>query len=507
MNNSLLPQKKLSARSAGMLTYPGMADGITIHILGDYGPFSRMGKSIGYQITIGRSRFLIDCGAPLFQQIGGHGLKGIKGLIITHCHDDHKRWFSDLALFNMYAPDVSGRVCLLTSEDVHDELIKASVPALGKSLSGDSKTIVDIPYESCIDYRVLGPRARYRIVIRDEGNGKTSLVIADRNGAPVGAEQAKIVINEKTKRPRMLFKDPRYGEWIEPESFYPFSSTVFYEESRNTHRDEEEFTIDAIKAPVWHGITGIGIVVRTREETLVFSSDTAHNTELWKQLSGEKRVQRLSMSKEEFESSSLLIGDINDYVERVWGEERYREAVNAFNNAVVVHDISLGNSVVHTDYESLDKTSLRKDRVMLTHSPDTITSEWVLCRAEKTFKVKGSTFSELVGDSLYPMNADVYHKEAGRYYAGYKNQNGRYAVYEKAGRLSLSSEERFDPGTAGKLLYQVDLYEDISGRYFPKIEDRDTMYLERKDGKVELVEFTDKGSRGRVVENQRDRLR
>jgi ribonuclease BN (tRNA processing enzyme) len=489
-----------------MLTYARMADGITIYILGDYGPFSRMGKSIGYQITIGQSRFLIDCGAPLFQQIGGHGLKGIKGLIITHCHDDHKRWFSDLTLFNMYALDISSRVCLLTSEDVHDELIKASGPALERSLSEDSKRIVDIPYENYIDYRVLGPRARYRIVAKDEGNGKTSLGIADRNGAPVGPERAKIVINGQTKRPRMLFKDPQYGEWIEPESFYPFSSTVFYEENRNTHVEEKEFTIDAIKAPVWHGIPGIGVVVRTREETLIFSSDTAHNTELWKQLSGKKRVQRLATSKEEFESSSILIGDINDYVERIWSEERYREAVKAFNNAVVVHDISVGNSVVHTNYENLDKTSLKKDRVMLTHGPDKMTSEWILCRAEKTFKVKGDKFFEVVGDRLYPMNADVYHKEAGGYYVGYKNRNGRYAVYEKAGRLSISSEERFDPSAAGKLLYHVDLYEDISGRYFPKREDRDTMYLERKDGKVELVEFTDKGSRGSVVEDQRDRL-
>lgn len=76
-----------------------MNDGITVKILGDYGPFSRMGKSIGYQIVIGGASYLIDCGAPLFQQIGGHGLKEIRGLIITHCHDDHKRWFTDLALY------------------------------------------------------------------------------------------------------------------------------------------------------------------------------------------------------------------------------------------------------------------------------------------------------------------------------------------------------------------------------------------------------------------------
>jgi len=85
-----------------------MADGIVVKILGDHGPFSRIGKSIGYQITIGASNYLIDCGAPLFQHIGGHGLKNIDGLIITHCHDDQKRWYGDIALFSMYAADVLG---------------------------------------------------------------------------------------------------------------------------------------------------------------------------------------------------------------------------------------------------------------------------------------------------------------------------------------------------------------------------------------------------------------
>jgi hypothetical protein len=29
-----------------------MGDGITVKVLGDFGPFSRMGKSIGYQVII-----------------------------------------------------------------------------------------------------------------------------------------------------------------------------------------------------------------------------------------------------------------------------------------------------------------------------------------------------------------------------------------------------------------------------------------------------------------------
>ena len=149
-----------------------MTDGITVRILGDFGPFSRMGKSIGYQVEIGQSHFLIDCGAPLFQQIGGHGLKKISGLIITHCHDDHKRWYSDLALFNMYAPDISNKASLITSEDVHADLFRASMPALERSLSKDSKNVVDIPYNDYIHFQIIGPRARYRIVSTDEGNGR-----------------------------------------------------------------------------------------------------------------------------------------------------------------------------------------------------------------------------------------------------------------------------------------------------------------------------------------------
>lgn len=487
-------------------TISEMADGITLHILGDYGPFSRMGKSIGYQLTIGGSRYLIDCGAPLFQQIGGHMLKGVKGLIITHCHDDHKRWFTDLALFNMYAPDFTDRVCLHTSEDVHQELMRASGPALDKSLSLDSRNVVDIGYEDYVDYTMIGPRAKFRISSIDHGEGKTALCVTGADGAVVAPDRAKIVISPKTGRPRLLFKDPDYNEWIEPDSFYSFSSEVFYEKEKNIFSDEEGFTIEALKAPVWHGITGIGLRVRTGEETLVFSSDTNHDKELWEELYREKKAQRLPMSRKEFESSPVIYGDMNDFIERVWSEERYKDAIGAFEDSMVIHDISVGKSVVHTSYERLNKTSLRRESVILTHSPDKMTSEWVLSKAGKTFKIKGKDFFEMVGDRLYPMNADVYHKEAGRYFAGYKNERGAYTVCDKDGKLSLSGGAEEGDGKQGRPLYRVDLYEDISGRYFPKIEEGDARYLERRDGRVELIEFNGEGSRGLIVEDHRERL-
>jgi ribonuclease BN (tRNA processing enzyme) len=476
-----------------------MTDGITVRILGDFGPFSRMGKSIGYLLEIGASRYLIDCGAPLFQQIGGHGLKNIDGLIITHSHEDHKRWFTDLALFSRYASNVAYKVLLITSESVHEEVMLSSMPALGKSLSPDSKRIIDVAYGEFVECRTIGPKARYRIMMTDEGMGKTRPVITDGKGHIIGPEKAKIIISRKTGRPRMLFKDPDYEEWVEPESFYPLSSSVFYEEEKNV-LGGGDFTIEAIKAPVWHGVSGIGVKVRTEKETLVFSSDTCHDEELWRRLCFEKRTRVLHMPEKDFEASTVIYGDINDYIERCWSEERYREAVNAFDGAVVIHDVYSQNSVVHTGYEKLKNTSLKREMAILTHSPDRMTSEWVLCDTDKTFRIVGKKFYEMVGSDLYLMDADVYHKEGGKYYAGYRNEWGKYTLYEKDGLLRFAS---YDGGHIGSPLYNVDLYEDISGRYFPKIERQDAFYRQRSDGRVELVEWTQEGSVGKIVENHR----
>lgn len=481
-----------------------MSDGITLTILGDFGPFSRIGKSIGYQVTVGKYTYLIDCGAPIFHLIGGHGLKKMGGLIVTHSHDDHKRWFSDLALFHRYAPDFTGRVLLITTEVVNEELKKASIPALCSSLSKSGKQIVDIPYEDFIDFQILGPREKYRIVSLDEGGGKSRLSIHDRDGNTIGPDKAKIVISKITGKQRMLFKDPDCGEWIEPESFYSFSSNVFYEKNTNIFADKEGFQIEAIKAPVWHGIPGIGVKVKTDKETLIFSSDTANDHDLWKQLCTEKRIQRLNMSKEEFESASVIYGDINDFIERTWGEERYREAINAFNDAIVVHDISTKNSIVHTDYEKLGNAHLNKDKVLLTHAPDRITSEWALSDAGKTFMIKGDEFLEEVDGKHCRMNADVYHKEDGRFFVGYKDEKGEHGVYDNDGLLRIFDGKGF---TEGKLLYKITLYEDISGKYFPKLTDKNSFYQKRTDGKVELVNITENGSIGKIVKDIRDKIK
>ncbi|HET6419219.1 MAG TPA: hypothetical protein VFG19_03625 [Geobacteraceae bacterium] len=477
-------------------------DGITVHVLGDHGPFSRVGKSVGYRLQIGQSVFILDCGTPLFQQIGGHGLKEIEGLIITHCHDDHKRWFTDLALFFRYAPDMRKKLRLVATEAVYNDLKEASIPALTKGLSDDSKTITDVAFEEFIDYRIIGPRARYRIAERDEGSGKFCLAITDRQGNAMPPDIAKIIINPETRKPRMLFRDPTYGEWIEPESFYSFSSSTFYEEDKNIYSGDD-YTIEAINAPVWHGVACTGVKIKKDEETLVFSSDTVNDKILWKQLYSEKRPQKLRMSKMEFESASIIYGDVNDFIERIWSEERYAEAINAFKDATVIHDISARNSIVHTDYERLKNTNLNRERTLLAQCPDRFSSEWPLCNSGKIYTVKGGRFYEAVGEKSYSLNADIYHKEEGKYYVGYKSDQGRCTIYIEKGLLKLIAS---DATSAGGPLFKVDLYEDISGGYYPALDEANAEYFKRSDGKVELLKFNDRGSTGIIVEDHRPRL-
>ncbi|NVO00306.1 MAG: MBL fold metallo-hydrolase [Geobacteraceae bacterium] len=477
------------------------SSGITVKVLGDYGPFSRIGKSIGYQVTIGGSCYLVDCGSPVFQKFGGHGLKTIKGLIITHCHDDHKRWFSDFALFNRYAPDVDHKLFLMTSEKVNSGLIDASVPALSMSLAPDCREVIDIPYSDYVDFMSIAPLARYRIERVYEAPGLSRLTVVDRAGNYLPPDRAKIFLGTSGV-PRMLFRDPPSGEWVEPESYYPFSSDVFYDSSFRPYRDSEGFTVEAINAPVWHGVPSIGVKFTTGSETLIFSADTNHDLELWQQLYQEKIPQRRKIGDDEFERSSVLCGDINDYIERIWSEARYNDAVSTFDNGITIHDIAVRKSVVHTDYRRLHQTTLDRKRTILTHSPDKMTSEWLLSEAEKEFHINGESLCEIVRGETVPVIGDFYHKENGRYFVCFINPEGKYSIIENDAELGLST----DQFKTGEFLTHVDIYEDFQGCYLPMLTSDEDNYLLRPDRKIELVRFSAQGSIGTIVEDQRPRL-
>jgi hypothetical protein len=300
----------------------------------------------------------------------------------------------------------------------------------------------------------------------------------------------------------MLFRDPVYGEWIEPSSFYSFSSSLFYEDDKRVHHGDG-FIIEALQAPSWHGVPSTGLKINCNNEHLVFSSDTVHDIELWKRLRTEKRTSKRPLSGKEFEAAAVIVGDINDYIERIWSEERLRDAMDAFADAAVIHDISSRTSVVHTDYEIIRNTTLQKERTLLTHSSDNFSSEWPLSFAGKTYRIKEHRFREVVGDRHCPLDADIYHKEQGRFFAGYKNVDGRHTVSVDDGLIRITPA---DAAVSGKQLYSIDLFEDVSGGYYPRTEEADAMYRERRDGKVELVTFSHRGSSGTIVEDQRGRL-
>ncbi len=50
------------------------------------------------------------------------------------------------------------------------------------------------------------------------------------------------------------------------------------------------------------------------------------------------------------------------------------------------------------------------------------------------------------------------------------------------------------------------MYEDIAGMYFPRLQEENEKNVLREDGKVELVNITEQGSTGRIVECQRSKL-
>ncbi len=479
-----------------------MAGDIRVRILGDSGPFSRMGKSISYLLEIGASKLLIDCGAPMFQLIGGRALRHVRGLFVTHCHDDHKRWFSDMALFYRYAPDYPDPLTLLTTDDVQVELEKASGPSLDISLSPDARRIVDLPVEGYFRRIPVGPRARVRL--EDTWARGGGLAVVDLDGHPVEPGRAKAIVNPVTGRARLLYRDPDCGAWVEPAAYYAYGDPAFYDGDPRVYADPEGFTIEAINAPVWHGLPTTGLRVRYGDELLVIPSDTNHDLELWRALVDDRRTPNHDLAPEAFASAGVLEGDINDFVERTWSERRFAEAQATFEEGVSIHDVSGPHSVVHTGYDQLGRTALDPRRTLLTHSPDRMTSAWTLSKVDKTFCIRGGRIHEVVGEAVWPMCADYYHKEGGRYYVAFRDTEGTHVVQERKGMLFLAPSP--DP-ERGEVVCRVRVYEDVHGQYLPLL-DRDSgqFYRRRADGSVERVEPHAHGSVGHVVADLRERI-
>lgn len=474
---------------------------IVIDVMGNTSPFSLMGESSGYLVTVNDRSYLLECGTPVFPPLGYSGIARIKGIFATHSHEDHKRWFTDIVLFNYYNPRVKGKARLISAEPVLEEYAKNSKAALERSLSDDSKRVIDIPYENMVEEIIIGPRAKYIIKLLRGGDGSFRYIVEDRQGQVIGPEKAKIFINPAANRPRLLFKDDESGEWVEPDSHYSFSSPIFYEEEQNVFHDEKAgLSVEAIKAPVWHGVPTVAYRFETEENSILYSADTVYRPSLWKELCDEYRQQKFeAIDRNRFEKSTVLYGDINDFIERTWSRKRYEAAMSAYKGSIIIHDVAGKNSVVHTDYPDIRNAPI--EQLLFTHNPDNLTAlRPILTSGKKLVFQKGAIY-ESVNGHLYPFDADVYVHHFSSNLIGYLSDSGAYQVVEEGGLLGIEKAEKPD-----RAIMRVDLYQDIDGEYFPLLTEADSSYRKREDGKVEKITYSEHSSRGIVVENLRGKI-
>jgi ribonuclease BN (tRNA processing enzyme) len=475
-----------------------MNQDIIFDVIGNTSPFSLMGESSSYMLTVNNCSYLLDCGSPIFPSLGYRGIAEIKGIFATHSHEDHKRWFTDIVLFTFYNPLYKHKVRLISSEVILEEYAKNSKGALERSLSRDSKRVIDIPYEDMVEEIIIGPRRKYIITLKATNEGSFHYQVEDRQGNIIGPEKAKIIINPAANRPRLLFKDDETGEWVEPESYYCLTSPIFYEEDRNSYHDGEAgLTVRAIKSSVWHGVPTIAFKFMTEKNTLLFSADTVYRPSLWKELSEEYRPQKFeTIRRDEFERSSVIYGDINDFIERTWSRQRYETAISAYKDCVVIHDVARKDSVVHTDYPDIADAPV--DRLVYTHNPDNLTAWRPILTSHRRLVLRDGDLYESVKGNLYPFDADVYIHHFSCDLVGYKSEKGAYKVIERDGMLGVVSVDSPERG-----LMVVDLYQDLKGEYYPLLTDLNKTYTVRRDGRVEEVTLYENSSVGRVVENMR----
>ena len=457
-----------------------------------------MGESSGYMITVNGRSYLLECGAPLFPSLGYKGVSEIKGIFSTHSHEDHKRWFTDVVLFKFYNPLSKQKVNIISSESVLEEFAKNSKGALGRSLTNDAKRVIDIPYGEMVDEIIIGPKSKYAIKLKNDEAGCQRYTIEDLDGNIIGPEKAKIIINPKANRPRILYRDDNSGEWVEPECFYPFSSRDFYTEDQNLFYDDKAgLAVEAIKAPVWHGVPSVAFKFMTEGNSLIFAGDTVYRPSLWKELCQEHRPQRFdSISKEKFEKSSIIYGDINDFIERAWSTQRYESAMSAYEGSIIIHDVARTNSITHTDYCDIADAPIKD--LLFTHNPDNLTAFRPILISGQRLIISDSKIYESVKGDMYLLDGDVYVHHFSCDLVGYRSDSGSYKVIEKDGLLGITEASNPEQG-----IMRVNLFQNIGGEYFPLLKDSARYYRSRPDNMMEEVTVRQDSSTGKIIENLR----
>ncbi len=479
---------------------------IEIRIVGDSGPFSRLGKSIGYHLIADEAEFLVDCGGPVFQMLGEQGLERIDGIVATHTHEDHKRWFTDICLFNKFPGTTDEPINLLASRRILEDYRHCSATALEQTLGPDSRRIVNYSFEDFARPMLIAPEPKYRIVKPEHPKNKDDWQVVDQRGNILGPEQARVIIPEKdVARPRLLFKDPELKEWVEPQAFYSFDDPCFYDQETYTpYEHENGLKIYPYKAPAWHGLFVTAMMFEFNGNRIFFSSDTRYDPELWKELTEKLEPAESPDAGAASENTVLKNRDINDYIERIWSQRRYKRAMEFYdkdNNLPVIHDVSGPWARVHTDYREIEDQT---GELLLTHSPDVFTTLHPMAHVGKTFVIKENEFYEKnTGGDLFRPTADCYYKNFQNFFVGYENNEGGHFLV-KTPRDTFDIKEQ--PADEDRVLKQIQLYEDIDGRYFPYFKEKNAEYYKRPDGRVERLFHHKDGSKGTIVKDLRPNL-
>ncbi|MBP7654601.1 hypothetical protein KA977_14355 [Candidatus Dependentiae bacterium] len=433
-----------------------------IRILGDSGPFSITGRSISYLVECGNSSYLIDCGAPVFQLLPFNKICDLKGIIVTHSHDDHKRWFTDTVLFRKYVTPTKPKIKLVTIESLQNEFRNSSKYALEKTLSFDSRKVIEVPYTDFYEPVRIGPVSKYSIkeFIID---GKLEYRVVDESGEIVSPEKSKVIIHPVTGSKNILFYAENYKSWVNPEIFYSFEDTGFYAENKFYEDSDSGIKIFAVNSPAWHGIVSTAYIIEHNGIKVYFSGDTVYNVDLWKELTNKKIIPKYNINDKEYIKSYVLTGDINDFIEISWSKERYESALKIYSDSnFILHDSAGMKSVVHTDFS--DCSTFDKSKTLLTHSPDRYASKIPLTFSDKEYILKSEKLYEITKDGLFELNADIFYKNNNRYFAGYKNESGKFGLLIKNGILELKPVSELSENEKCVEIYE--LFEDIKGGYY-----------------------------------------
>ncbi|MFB6347510.1 MAG: hypothetical protein ABEK50_17470 [bacterium] len=476
-----------------------------VNVIGDSGPFSRLGKSIGYQINYRDGNFLVDCGAPVFQLLGSEGLTELDGIVGTHAHEDHKRWFTDIALHQKFSTATTGRVKLYGTHEILQDYRRASGPALERTLTEDSREILHLSFEDYIEPIQVGPTPKYRCKRVDGADGSFKWRVVNQQGEVTSPRRAKVIQSEAGSYPRMIFNDPVDDIWVDPQAYYCYDDERFYQNTDNSdYHLKDDLRLQPLKAPAWHGPPTSSLLFSCPEGQLFFSSDTVYDPDLWHDLVQPTDPSE-SLSETELEDRHYIRGEARHYIEQTWSNRRLEKALDLYEkDYVYIHDVSGPNSKVHTRYENLEEFT---GEILLTHSPDEFTSLHPLAHLGKSYLVQDSQLKEVskTGDK-FPLDADCYLKRYSEYLVGYQSDSGGYFLVKiDSGQYDVvESEELVDP--EAEIIMQVELYKDIGGDYYPILSESNHEYLIRPDGQVERQQHHEDGTDGSIIEGKRGEL-